>query len=77
MQALGVALRKRVAEAAGEATDPTDLEAADARLAELRERITAKEERRVSKLAERRAREITGTTDLFPPDELVPADDAA
>jgi hypothetical protein len=75
VQALGVALRRRLAEAAGE--NGPEVEAAEARLAELRDRIKANENRRLSNLAERRAREITKTTALFPPDELLPGHDDA
>jgi hypothetical protein len=73
LQALGVALRKRLAEQGG---DPeraaTEASAADAKLAELRTKVRDDEERRVSKLADRRARELSGLT--FPPEELLPAD---
>ena len=65
LQALGVSLRKRLAEATG---DP-GADEADARLAELRQRIADDDERRVAAIAERRAQELSGLT--FPPAEYV------
>lgn len=80
VQALATALRKRLAE---HGNDPQraaqEAAQADARLAELRQKIADDEERRVRALAERRAQELSGL--MFPPAELVPepadADDAA
>lgn len=70
LQALGVALRKRLAQE----TDPggADADAADARLAELRARIKTDDERRIARVAERRAQQLSGLT--FPPDEMLPAE---
>lgn len=80
--ALGTALRKIVSEhralgADGDAAEAHHREAAeeDAKLQELRERIQIEQDGRVSKAAERRARELSGLT--FPPEELVPDDSAA
>lgn len=72
MEALGVALRKQLAgsmdidpqQAAREAAQ------ADARLAKLREQLHKDEERRVVKLADRRAQELSTLT--FPPAEWAP-----
>lgn len=68
LEALGVALRKRLADAL---TDPDqaarEAAQADARLAKLREEQATEEERRVTKLADRRAKELSKLT--FPPEE--------
>lgn len=66
LQALGVALRRRFAEAFGEVTDAT---AADARLAELRQKIADDEEQRVARAAKTEAERLTGLT--MPPSEWV------
>lgn len=73
VQAFGIALRKRLVEH-GDDPELAAREAAqaDARLKELREQQAEEEQRRVSKLAERRARELSGMADLFPPDEWAP-----
>ena len=71
VQALGAALHKRLAEHGGD-PERADREAAqaDARLADLRNKIARDEENRVAKLADRRARDLSGLT--FPPEEMVP-----
>lgn len=71
LQALGVSLRKRLAEAFGEVPGG---DGADARLAALRQQIAKDEERRVAALAERRAQELSELT--FPPAEMVAAEPA-
>lgn len=71
LQALGVALRRRLAEASGEVADTT---AADAKLAELRRRMADDEERRITALAAKRP-PVEAT---YPPAEWVaPEPDAA
>lgn len=71
LQALGIALRKRLVER-GDDPELAAREAAqaDAKLAELREQAQAEEERKVTKLADRRAKELSGLT--FPPEEWTP-----
>lgn len=64
LQALGVAMRKRLGEASGEVADMT---AADARLAELRAQMAEDDERRIEQAAAKRA-----PADLaYPPSEWV------
>jgi len=72
VQTLGVALRKRLADAVDDPDAARIADQADARLAELRDRSEADDERRINREADRRARELSGLT--FPPDELVPED---
>lgn len=76
LQALGIALRKRLVER-GDDPELAAREAAqaDVRLAEIREQLKAEEDRKVAKIADRRAQELSGLT--FPPEELVPEDPPA
>lgn len=73
LQALGIALRKRLVEH-GDDPELAAREAAqaDARLKELREQQAADEQRRVTRLADRRAKELSGLT--FPPEEWAPGE---
>lgn len=71
LQALGVALRKRLAEASDDPARATaETEAADAKLAELRERIEATVQSRIEREASRRVRELSALS--FPPEEWAP-----
>lgn len=77
LQALGVALRKRLAEAAGGFGDPEraalEAEQADAKLVDLRGRIAAEEEKRITRAAAKRR-----PADLvYPPEEWIAPNDPA
>ena len=71
LQALGVSLRKRLAEASGEASDA---DAADARLAELRAKIQADDERRIESAAAKRP---PAEATYLPSEWVAPEPDAA
>lgn len=71
LRALGVALRVRLAEAAGE---QEQADASRQRLDRLREEITATDDQRIAAAAQREAERLTGL--MIPPAELIPIPDA-
>jgi len=71
LQALGIALRKRMAETLGDGGH--EAEAAEAKLAKLRAQIRADDTQRINTAAKREAERLSGLT--LPPEELLPLSD--
>jgi len=67
VQSLGVALRKRLADAVDDPDAARIAEQADARLAELRDRSEADDDRRIARAAKKEAERLTGI--VMPPAE--------
>jgi len=72
VQALGVALRKRLADAVDDPDAARITEQADARLAELHDRSDADDDRRIARAAKKEAERLTGI--VMPPAEWVSED---
>jgi len=72
VQALGIALRKRLAALSDDPDAARVAEQADARLAELHDRSEADDERRIARASQKEAERLTGI--VMPPDEWISED---